>query len=223
MHFCLSVIDATDEDAVDETIDDTIDATEDDVIDAATVDDYNSAFENVYGEIAQLSEPENGKRVNLNSPEVWIGDTGATAHNTAFLIGTTNHREPTSTDGVLGFSGPPAKAKMIVDIPMKVTGGMQTEMKDVTYVPSARYNLFSITKMMKAGWLLSGNMNEGLVLTMPNQPHIQIRFDEKVYTTKGVLFAAKFKRLRPRLVETIFRYKSSRTCNLYLRFVPNQD
>ena len=60
----------------------------------------------------------------------------------------------------------------------------------VTYVPEGRYNLFSLTRMMKNGWSMSGDM-DGIVLTKGDK---RIVFSKKVHMTKGVLFVARFKR-----------------------------
>ena len=59
--------------------------------------------------------------------------------------------------------------------------------RDVMYVPNGRYNIFSITKMLKAGWQLLGDMAKGLVLT---KGQTSIKFERKVHTTKGLLFVA---------------------------------
>ena len=59
--------------------------------------------------------------------------------------------------------------------------------RDVTYVPNGWYNIFSITKMLKAGWQLLGDMEKGLVLT---KEQTSIKFKRKVHTTKGLLFVA---------------------------------
>ena len=96
-------------------------------------------------------------------------------------------------DNVFRVTGPPAKAKTIVDIPatlMELSGENKRVMiQDVIYVPDGRYNIFSITKLMRSGWHLLGDMEEGLVLTKGKNC---IRFERKVHTTKGLLFVARF-------------------------------
>jgi Zinc knuckle len=54
--------------------------------------------------------------LSLNDPSVWIGDTGATTHNTAYIVDTVNHRRATAADHIVGVTGLPAEAKTIVDI-----------------------------------------------------------------------------------------------------------
>jgi hypothetical protein len=102
-------------------------------------------------EIKTINESLKGMGLQLSDPNVWIGDTGATMHNTAFIENTINHRAAHAKDNILGISGPPAEAKTIVDIPCEVVqDGKKVKMtlKDVTYVPDSRYNLLSLTKLM---------------------------------------------------------------------------
>jgi hypothetical protein len=96
----------------------------------------------------------------LNDPDVWIGDTGATMHNTAYLKNEVNHRLAAAQDNIVGITGPPVEAKMIVDILCEASCEGQTTkfvIKDVAYVPESCYNLFSLTKLMSNGWMISGD------------------------------------------------------------------
>ena len=68
---------------------------------------------------------------------------------------------------------------------------MPTVMSNVTFVPSGWYNLFSMTKLIKNGWMLHGGINTGITLTQDGK---EIHFGEKVHTTKGILFVAKIQR-----------------------------
>jgi hypothetical protein len=89
--------------------------------------------------------------LSLNDPDIWIGDTGAMTHNTAYLKNAVNHRAATVQDNIAGVTGPPAKSKLIGDIPYKTNcEGRKTQfvIKDVVSVPDSHYNLFSLTKLM---------------------------------------------------------------------------
>jgi hypothetical protein len=55
--------------------------------------------------------------LSLNDPSVWIGDTRATTHNTAYIVDTVNHRTAKLADHIVGVAGPLAEAKTIADIP----------------------------------------------------------------------------------------------------------
>ena len=52
---------------------------------------------------------------SLNSPNMWIGDTGATRHSTKYKQGGINSRPSTSKTG--GISGKAIKPSMEVDLP----------------------------------------------------------------------------------------------------------
>jgi hypothetical protein len=60
-----------------------------------------------------------------------------------------------------------------------------TKISDVTHLPDAKYNLFSITKLQNDGWTLGGNA-DAIWLTKGD---IEIKFDIKIPTPKGVLYA----------------------------------
>jgi len=62
----------------------------------------------------------------------------------------------------------------------------------VKYVPSGQFNLFSLTKRMKAGWTLSRN-KEMIKLTSPDGKQ-NIAFDIKVSTPEGVIYCMFMKR-----------------------------
>jgi hypothetical protein len=51
--------------------------------------------------------------LSLSNPDVWIGDTGATMHNTSCKKNTVNHRKATEQDNIIGVTGVPAKAMTI--------------------------------------------------------------------------------------------------------------
>ena len=139
----------------------------------------------------QIKSNDTDKEPDLMDPEIWIGNTGATTHSTAHNHATCNHRDATPVDDVFGVTGPPAKAQTIVDILAvimeKSSENKRVMIRDMTYVPNSWYNIFSITKMLKAGWQLLGDMEKGLVLT---KGQTSIKFERKVHTTKGLLFVA---------------------------------
>ena len=108
----------------------------------------------------QIESLDGEEALDLMDPEVWIGDTGATTHSTAHLQYRINPCKAAESDNILGVWGPPAGAKTIMDIllvMMNCAGQCQLViMQDITYIPEARYNLFIITKLMKARWKLQG-------------------------------------------------------------------
>jgi hypothetical protein len=145
-------------------------------------------------EIKSINESLKGMGLQLLDPNVWIGDTGATTHNTAFIENTINHQAAHAKDNILGISGPPAETKTIVDIPCEVVQDGKKEkmaLKDVTYVPDSQYNLFSLIKLMSNGWIMSWSKSTRIRMTRGNNV---LSFDETIYTPKGVLYVIVMKR-----------------------------
>ncbi len=66
----------------------------------------------------------------------------------------------------------------------------RTTVRDVALVPKCGYNLFSITKLLKDNWILSGS-TKNLTLKKGNQ---EIVFDICIPTPKGMIFAMYIKR-----------------------------
>jgi hypothetical protein len=61
----------------------------------------------------------------------------------------------------------------------------EANITDVTHLPEGKYNLFSITKLQNESWILSGDAN-AIWLTKGD---IEIKFDIKIPTPKGLLYA----------------------------------
>jgi hypothetical protein len=61
-------------------------------------------------EIDTIDESLKDLGLSLNDPDVWIRDTRAMTHNTAYLKNAVNHRVPAAQDNVVGVTGPLAKA-----------------------------------------------------------------------------------------------------------------
>ena len=66
------------------------------------------------------------------------------------------------------------------------------KMTDVALVPDCAFNLFSLSKRLKKGWSLHGNA-DALTLSSPDGA-CKLRFDIKITTPNGVLFAICMKR-----------------------------
>ena len=66
------------------------------------------------------------------------------------------------------------------------------KMTDVALVPDCAFNLFSLLKCLKKGWSLQGNA-DALTLSSPDGA-CKLRFDIKITTLNGVLFAIYMKR-----------------------------
>jgi hypothetical protein len=64
------------------------------------------------------------------------------------------------------------------------------KMTDVTVLPTAKFNLFSVTQMLKKGWELRGN-DQAMSIVNGDK---EVRFDIQIPTPKGMLFAMYVKR-----------------------------
>jgi hypothetical protein len=110
-------------------------------------------------DIESINDSLTGMGLSLNDTSMWIGDMGATTHNTAYACNSINHHKATMQDNIMGVTGVQAKAKTIMDIPCKVEHNGKKEkimLKDITYVPDSQYNSFSLTKLITNRWTLSG-------------------------------------------------------------------
>jgi len=101
----------------------------------------------------------------LNSPNMWIGNTGATRHSTKYKQGGINSRP--STSRTRGISGQPIKPSMEVDLPgmyCDKSGDDQfaVKLRDVDLIPESHYNLISLTKLMEEGYKVVGTKKDGL-------------------------------------------------------------
>jgi hypothetical protein len=131
----------------------------------------------------------------LSDPNVWIGDTGATKHVSPHSEGLVNIRESKSSDNITMGNKRVEKASQVGDIHGIICdkyGNEKNKVKieDVSIVPTSGYNLFSITKLMKNGWKLSGTKEE-IKLTNDEK---EIIFDICIPTPMGMLLAMYVKR-----------------------------
>jgi hypothetical protein len=101
----------------------------------------------------------------LKSPNMWIGDTGATKHSTKHKQGGINSRP--STSRIRGIYGQAIKPSMEEDLPemyCNKSGKDQfaVKLQNVDVIPKSHYNLISITKLMEEGHKVTGNKKDGL-------------------------------------------------------------
>ena len=130
-----------------------------------------------------------------NSDEYWIGDTGATTHITSIPEGIYNCARPDGTSKVvMGNGNKISKDKIgtlkgwIVDDNANST--TKIELGSVTVSSGAKFNLLSLTALMRLGWQLHGNKTS-LILRKGNK---QIKFQHQIQTENGLLFVLRIKR-----------------------------
>ncbi len=129
----------------------------------------------------------------LKKYDLWIADSGASNHVTFSDKGCRNRRIATGlTQGIVGNSVLP---KCELDIPcfhFDKDGAQLGEViiTDVSHLPEGNFNLFSVTRLQKKGWILTGNAD-----------YIKLKKGEKlslfnivINTPKGALYVGKFSR-----------------------------
>jgi hypothetical protein len=131
----------------------------------------------------------------LDNPNLWIVDTGASVHMTPHCNDKINVKKAKGNDAITMGNGKNEDTAVIGSIDGKLcnkNGNTLNDAKisDVAHLPKGKYNLFSITKLQNNGWKLGGDA-DAIWLTKGD---IEIKFDIKIPTPKGVLYAMYHKR-----------------------------
>ena len=126
----------------------------------------------------------------LLDPNVWIADTGATVHMTSSKQGVIRERKADSDDTVTMANGMADGAESVIDIRGTVCNkegkpDKEVVLQDVSYMPKGHFNLFSVTRLQKDGWILGGD-SKAIWLTKGDA---KLEFDIVIPTKKGMLFA----------------------------------
>jgi hypothetical protein len=124
----------------------------------------------------------------LDDPNVWIVNTGASCNSTPHSKGAVNMRK--GNGGVIFSNGKNNDANEIFDLPGVIMDQNRNEklpatFQNVKHVRLAKFNLFSLTKRQKAGWLLNGD-SEKIWITKGEH---KIVFDIQIETPEGLIFA----------------------------------
>ena len=131
----------------------------------------------------------------LHDPSIWIADSAASMHMTPYEEGMTNVKD-NKGGGITVGSGEVIVAKKRGDIPCELCDKhgnvlMATKITEVALIKNTPFNLFSLTKMMKQGWSLSGDKSNGIALTKDGHT---VKFDIPIDTPEGIVFAMCAKR-----------------------------
>jgi hypothetical protein len=103
----------------------------------------------------------------LSSPNMWMGDTGATKHSTKHRQGGINSQPLMSR--TRGIYGQAVKLDAEVDIPgiyCDNDGDAQfpVKLQSIHIIPESHYNLISITRLMEEGHSVKANKNDGIAV-----------------------------------------------------------
>ena len=134
-------------------------------------------------------------RALLTDPNVFFADTGSTVHSTRFKAGFKNAKKGTDDDAMTMGNGAREGTAMIGDLNGTMCDkeghelGVAT-LKDVAYLPMSKFNLFSVTKLQREGWILHGHKNQ-IKLTKGTS---SVVFDIVIDTPKGAIYGMYLKR-----------------------------
>ena len=159
-------------------------------IECANLDDYGSEDEIVCVAASKLAFPSTSKL--LQSPNVWIADTGASIHMTSHIAGMKNVR--TVSQGITMGNSHNELAGRMGDIRGRICNKFGEVMdtavlKDVALIAKG-FNLFSLSRMQVNGWKLHGD-DKAIWIEKDGKV---IRFDIKIQTSRGAVFAAFIQR-----------------------------
>jgi hypothetical protein len=126
----------------------------------------------------------------LNDPNVWIADSAASMYMTQQVNGMINIQR-NKANGITVCSGEFMVAKQRGDIPSELCDNeghsiMKATIKDDVVNKNFPFNLFSLSKLMKQGWVLGGDEMKGITLT---KEQYALRFDIPIDTLEGIVFA----------------------------------
>jgi hypothetical protein len=132
----------------------------------------------------------------LTDIDVWVADSAASVHTSPHDDGMTDVEEATDEDAITVGNGASVEAVKIGKISGMICDKHGNELNattllEVTHLPEGKFNLFSLSKMMKDGWTLGGNYATGITIQKGNK---KVTFDLKINTRKGVVFAVYLKR-----------------------------
>ena len=131
---------------------------------------------------------------------MWIADTRATSHVTKHNIGGIDHCG--TTVKTRGFIGELINPELEMDFPVNYIGKdgleIKSELKGMQFNENFNFNLFSMTKMLKKGYLLSGNKK---CMKLKQGAH-KFMFESVIRTKGEALYCAIFKRQKTQLPES---------------------
>jgi hypothetical protein len=124
----------------------------------------------------------------INDTDLWIADTRAMVHMTPFLNKLSSVKSQ-GLDIITMGNGSQEKVEVIGNVIGAVRGDKGEEkikIQGVTYLKNGRFNLFSISQMLKKGWSMVGA--EKITI---KKDGFKIDFNVRVKTSKGMLYGVQ--------------------------------
>eukprot|EP00985_Skeletonema_marinoi_P020006 scaffold11691_cov76-Skeletonema_marinoi.AAC.1 len=131
----------------------------------------------------------------LYDAETFIGDSGASSHSTFSKDGAVEENQCETAS--IGHSGKAIRAESSLKlrgtfVDKRGRDGVTAILEDVKYSRDYNFNLLSLTKLAEQGWTIVGT-SVGFTASKGEQT---IKFDIKIQTASGVVFACRFVRDR---------------------------
>jgi hypothetical protein len=123
---------------------------------------------------------------------MWIADSGASNHVTFSDKGCRKRIDTGLTLGIVGDSVLP-KCELVIPCVHFDKDGAQLGVviiADVSHLPEGNFNLFSVTRLQKKGWTLTGNAD----YIKLKKGRKSLLFNIVINTPKGALYIGKFSR-----------------------------
>ena len=137
----------------------------------------------------------------LKDPDIFIGDTGATCDSTASAYGMYACRDAVpNVDSIAMADNNCVETKKIGALSgiMVDKNGKELfhlKLSEVSFVPAAAYNLFSVSKRVNEGWTLKSELTtDGDTSQVLEKNGARIVFDIKIETPKGAIYCMRMKR-----------------------------
>jgi hypothetical protein len=129
----------------------------------------------------------------INDQNLWIADSAVTVHMTPYQNGLKNIKKVDGIDTIAMGNGTKEQITEVADVLGAIS--VRKELKkvriqDVTILKNGKFNLFSLSQMLKKGWKLTGN-DEYIGISKGD---LEIRFDQKIPTKNGVLYGIRIVR-----------------------------
>ncbi len=128
----------------------------------------------------------------LRSPQVRVGDTGATTYLTFSKEANKNQREPTvTTTGIIGEAIRPSIQMDIDCMHCDKHGNKQFDMTltDVCHLQGSNLNLLSLSRILNQGWKMAAT-EDSIIM---RKGALKICFDLVIPTKHGALYCDYFK------------------------------
>ena len=131
----------------------------------------------------------------LNYPNITISDTGATYNLTEWHVGMINMKISGAEDIITAENRENKRPTKIGDLPVTQyeKNGQEVQriaLRSVTVTPHGSYSLFSVTKRIKYGWELYGEITKLGIRKVKNK----VEFNIVINSPKGALLCTYLKR-----------------------------